>query len=120
VSLPILKLDTTTFAEYVELLTGDAPIEDRPSLLPLFWQPDYNDGWSQLWPQVSCDAWTSGNGGHYCNQQVEDLLKTARDAIGPSTGTAAAMAAGPILKNPADSISSSMGGYHQVLMRVVA
>ena len=46
---------------------------------PVFWSPDYNDGWNHLWPQISCDAWQSGNGGHYCNERVE-LLEQARNA----------------------------------------
>jgi peptide/nickel transport system substrate-binding protein len=75
-----LAVQLVDFATYVGIFTGDMPAEERPSLLPSFWQPDYNDGWSQLWPQVSCDAWQSGNGGHYCNQHVEALLEKARTA----------------------------------------
>ena len=60
-----LQLDATPidFATYVGIFAGDTPIEERPNLLPAFWSPDYNDAWNQLWPQVSCDAWQSGNGG---------------------------------------------------------
>jgi peptide/nickel transport system substrate-binding protein len=77
-----LDLDATPvdFASYVGLLSGDLPAEERPNLLPAFWSPDYNDAWNQLWPQVSCDAWHSGNGGHYCNERVMDLLEQARIA----------------------------------------
>lgn len=80
-----LKLDATPidFATYIGIFAGDMPVESRPNLLPAFWSPDYNDAWNQLWPQVSCDAWQSGNGGHYCNAQVETLLertRTSRDA----------------------------------------
>jgi ABC-type transport system substrate-binding protein len=46
----------------------------------MFWQPDYNDGWNQLWPQVSCEAWQTGNVGHYCNPRVETLLDHAKSA----------------------------------------
>lgn len=75
-----LDIQPVDFATYVGIFTGDLPAEERPNLLPSFWQPDYNDGWSQLWPQVSCEAWQSGNGGHYCNQRVEELLDKARTA----------------------------------------
>jgi peptide/nickel transport system substrate-binding protein len=79
-----LDIQLVDFATYVGLLFSDLPVEERPNLFPLFWQPDYNDGWSQLWPQLSCEAWQSGNAGHYCNERVEALLtqaKTAADAV---------------------------------------
>ena len=66
------------FATYVGMLSGDLPAEERPNLLPLFWSPDYNDAWNHLWPQVSCEAWQAGNGGHYCNERVEALLEQTR------------------------------------------
>jgi peptide/nickel transport system substrate-binding protein len=75
-----LDIQAVDFATYVGIFTGDLPADERPNLLPSFWQPDYNDGWSQLWPQVSCRAWQSGNGGHYCNQRVEALLDQAQTA----------------------------------------
>jgi peptide/nickel transport system substrate-binding protein len=68
------------FASYVAMLYGDLPAEERPNLLPLFWSPDYNDAWNHLWPQVSCQAWQAGNGGHYCNERVEALLEQTRTA----------------------------------------
>jgi peptide/nickel transport system substrate-binding protein len=77
VSLDIQSVD---FATYVGIFSGDLPADERPNLLPSFWQPDYNDAWSHLWPQVSCAAWQSGNGGHYCNDRVEELLAQARAA----------------------------------------
>ena len=58
---------------------GDLPAEERPNLLPAFWSPDYNDAWNQLWPQVSCQAWQAGNGGHYCNERVEALAGADAD-----------------------------------------
>lgn len=82
VELAIQKID---FATYVGMFTGDMPAEDRPNLLGSFWSPDYNDAWNHLWPQVSCDAWQSGNGGHYCNTRVEELLAVARDAADDET-----------------------------------
>ncbi len=75
-----LAIQQVDFPTYVSIFTGDQPADERPNLLPSFWQPDYDDGWSQLWPQVSCEAWKVGNGGHYCNQHVETLLAQAKDA----------------------------------------
>src|SRR5215203_3701773 len=77
VALDIQQVD---FATYVGIFTGDLPAEERPNLLPSFWSPDYDDAWNHLWPQVSCDSWQSGNGGHYCNHRVEELLEQARAA----------------------------------------
>lgn len=77
-----LNLDATPvdFATYVGIFSGDLPAEERPNLLPAFWSPDYNDAWNHLWPQVSCEAWQAGNGGHYCNARVEALLEQTRTA----------------------------------------
>jgi peptide/nickel transport system substrate-binding protein len=75
-----LDIELTDFATYVGIAFGDLPSDERPHLFPAFWQPDYNDAWSHLWPQVSCDAWRTGNVGHYCNERVEALLAAARDA----------------------------------------
>ena len=76
----MLDIQVIEFATYVGLAYGDAPAAERPHLFPAFAQPDYNDGWSQLWPQVSCDAWQTGNFGHYCNPRVETLLALAKSA----------------------------------------
>ncbi|HEU0116581.1 MAG TPA: ABC transporter substrate-binding protein [Thermomicrobiales bacterium] len=84
IGLP-LAIQQVDFPTYVSIFTGDQPAAERPNLLPSFWQPDYDDGWSQLWPQVSCGAWRIGNGGHYCNQQVETLLAQAKDAADDKT-----------------------------------
>jgi peptide/nickel transport system substrate-binding protein len=77
-----LRLDAAPidFASYVGVLYGDMPAEERPNLLTAFWSPDYNDAWNQLWPQVSCQAWQAGNGGHYCNARVEAFLEQTRTA----------------------------------------
>ncbi|MDF2760756.1 MAG: extracellular solute-binding protein family 5, partial [Thermomicrobiales bacterium] len=77
-----LDIRPVDFATYVGIFSSDLPAEERPNLLPSFWSPDYNDGWNHLWPQISCDAWQSGNGGHYCNERVEELLERARNAAG--------------------------------------
>jgi peptide/nickel transport system substrate-binding protein len=77
-----LRLDAAPvdFASYVGMVYGDMPADERPNLFPLFWSPDYNDAWNQLWPQVSCGAWQAGNAGHYCNERVEALLEQSRRA----------------------------------------
>ena len=75
-----LDIELTDFATYVGIAFGDLPADERPNFFPAFWQPDYNDAWSQLWPQTSCDAWRTGNVGHYCNERVEELLSLARNA----------------------------------------
>jgi peptide/nickel transport system substrate-binding protein len=73
-----LDIQLVEFATYVGLAFGDLPAEERPHLFPAFWQPDYNDGWNHLWPQVSCAAWQAGNVGQYCNPRVETLLAEAK------------------------------------------
>ena len=84
-----LEIQPVDFPTYVSIFVGELPADERPHLFPSFWQPDYNDGWSQLWPQLSCDAWQAGNGGHYCNERVEELLAVARDATDEATYQAA-------------------------------
>jgi peptide/nickel transport system substrate-binding protein len=84
-----LDIQVVDFATYIGLAFGDAPAEERPNLFPAFWQPDYNDGWNQLWPQVSCAAWQTGNVGHYCNPQVEMLLEQAKVAFDAASYQAA-------------------------------
>jgi peptide/nickel transport system substrate-binding protein len=77
IGLP-LDVQLVDFATYVGIFSGDLPADARPNLLPSFWSPDYDDAWNHLWPQVSCDAWQSGNGGHYCDKRVEALLQQTR------------------------------------------
>jgi peptide/nickel transport system substrate-binding protein len=75
-----LDIQVIEFATYVGIAYGDVPADERPHLFPVFSQPDYNDGWNQLWPMVSCEAWQTGNVGHYCNPRVDTLLKQAKSA----------------------------------------
>ena len=75
-----LDIEIMDYAAYIGLIYGDLPAAERPSLFPIFWSPDYDDAWSQLWPLTSCAAWSSGNTGHYCNEQVDALLQAANDA----------------------------------------
>jgi peptide/nickel transport system substrate-binding protein len=83
-SLDIQAVDETTF---IGTIFGEAPIEERPHFFPLFWQPDYNDGWNHLYAQVDCDAsmGKGANAGVYCNERVDELLDTARDAADETT-----------------------------------
>jgi len=84
INLAVETVDLTTFTS---IIFGDAPVEERPGVMPWFWWPDYNDAWNHLYPQVSCDAWGSKgtNSGFYCNERVEELLAQARDAADPET-----------------------------------
>jgi peptide/nickel transport system substrate-binding protein len=80
-----LDIQQMEFSQYIGLVYGDLPAEERPTLFPGFWGPDYDDAWSQLWPLTSCNAWSSGNAGHYCNEQVDKLLSTAQSATDEAT-----------------------------------
>jgi peptide/nickel transport system substrate-binding protein len=75
-----LEIENFDIATYVQMAFGDLPAEERVSFFPASWGPDYDDAYNHLWPIVSCDAWQSGNAGHYCDRQVEELLNAARDA----------------------------------------
>ncbi len=75
-----LDIQTMDYGSYIGLVYGDLPAEERPLLFPGFWGPDYDDAWSQLWPLTSCKAWQSGNAGHYCDEQVDELLNAANEA----------------------------------------
>ncbi|MCC6313691.1 MAG: ABC transporter substrate-binding protein, partial [Thermomicrobiales bacterium] len=77
-----LNIEVVDYATYSDTFYGDAPIEERPTFMPSFWWPDYNDAYNHLYPQVSCDAWGSkgANGGFYCNEEVDAGLATARNA----------------------------------------
>ena len=80
-----VRPESVDFAGYLSIAFGDQPDEERPHLYPSFWQPDYNDAWSHLWPQLSCDNWQGGNLGRYCNPRVEELLLQARDSADDAT-----------------------------------
>ncbi len=88
ITLDIQAVDQSTF---ISTAYGEAPADERPNMFPWFWQPDYNDGWDHLWPQVACDAsfGRGANAGVYCNEQVDTLLEAARDAGDPETYQAA-------------------------------
>jgi peptide/nickel transport system substrate-binding protein len=76
-----LNIETTDLSTFTSIIFGDAPVEERPMVMPWFWWPDYNDAWNHLYPQISCDAWGSKgtNSGYYCHKRVEALLKGSRD-----------------------------------------
>ncbi|HEU5430817.1 MAG TPA: ABC transporter substrate-binding protein [Thermomicrobiales bacterium] len=81
-ALDIQAVDQSTF---IATAYGDAAAADRPSMFPWFWQPDYNDGWNHLWPQVACDAafGKGSNAGVYCNAKADALLAQAKSAADP-------------------------------------
>lgn len=84
IDLQIEQVDLPTFLSIFE---GDAPAEERPNLMSWTWWPDYNDAWSHLTPQISCNAWGSkgGNGGFYCNRQADALLDQGKNAADEPT-----------------------------------
>ena len=86
-----LTIETVDLATFTSIVFGDAPVEERPMVMPWFWWPDYNDAWNHLYPQISCDAWGSKgtNSGFYCNQRVEELLTNSRDEPDPAAYQAA-------------------------------
>jgi peptide/nickel transport system substrate-binding protein len=71
--VPLSTLTATIF--------GDAPAEEKPNMIAWFWWPDYNDAYNHLYPQIACDQWGSAgtNGGDFCNQRVDEILKAIRD-----------------------------------------
>lgn len=86
-----LTIETVDLAGLNEVFYGDAPVEERPGVLPSFWWPDYNDAYNHLYPQVDCDSWGSkgANAGFYCNEQVDEGLVVAKDAPDAATYEAA-------------------------------
>jgi peptide/nickel transport system substrate-binding protein len=81
-ALDIQAVDQSTF---ISTAYGEAAAADRPNMFPWFWQPDYNDGWNHLWPQVACDAafGKGSNAGVYCNPKADALLAQAKSAADP-------------------------------------
>ncbi|MFM9107218.1 MAG: ABC transporter substrate-binding protein [Chloroflexota bacterium] len=82
-----LTIETVDLAGLNEVFYGDAPVEERPGVLPSFWWPDYNDAYNHLYPQVDCDSWGSkgSNAGFYCNDEVDEGLVVAKDAPDDAT-----------------------------------
>ncbi len=75
-----LTIEAVDNATVIGTFYGEAPPEERPNLMLFNWWPDYNDAWNQLDPLVRCNPRGSANGGFYCNEEVDALLDTARDA----------------------------------------
>ncbi len=78
-----LNIEETDTATFTGMLYSDMPPEERPNFMPWFWWPDYNDAWNHLYPQVSCKSQGSAgsNIGFYCNEQVDELLDAAENAV---------------------------------------
>ena len=75
-----LAIDAVDNATTIGMFYGDLPPEEHPNIMLFNWWPDYNDAWNQLDPLVRCEPHGSANGGYYCNEEVDALLDTARDA----------------------------------------
>ncbi len=75
-----LAIEAVDNATVIGTFYGDLPPEERPNIMLFNWWPDYNDAWNQLDPLVRCEPHGSANGGYYCNEEVDALLDTARDA----------------------------------------
>lgn len=86
--LDIIQMETTA---YVGLVYGDTPVAERPNLMGWAWWPNFNDAWDHLIRQISCDAWGSkgGNGGFYCDGDVQKALDAAEHAADDATFLAA-------------------------------
>jgi len=86
--LDIIQMETTA---YVGLVYGDTPADQRPNLMGWAWWPNFNDAWDHLIRQISCDAWGSngGNGGFYCDGDVQKALGDAENAADDATYLAA-------------------------------
>lgn len=77
-----LQVEEWDLSTYTTMIYGDAGPEDRPNFMWWGWWPDYNDAWNHLYPQVSCDAQgpAGSNMGYFCNDKVQELLDTAKNA----------------------------------------
>ena len=86
-----LDIQVQEATSLITLLYGDAPASDRPNLSFDFWWPDYNDAWNHLYPQIDSASWGSkgANTGLYKNDQVDQLLASAKDAPDEATYTKA-------------------------------
>jgi peptide/nickel transport system substrate-binding protein len=86
-----LDIQTEDAGATMTLMQGDAPAQDRPNVSSNFWWPDYNDAWNHLYPQVDSASWGSkgANTGLYKDDQVDQLLASAKDAPDDATYTKA-------------------------------
>lgn len=82
-----LDIQVQEATSLITLLYGDAPASQRPNMSFDFWWPDYNDAWNHLYPQVDSASWGSkgANTGLYKNDQVDQLLASAKDAPDEAT-----------------------------------
>lgn len=77
-----LTVEEWDLSTYTGMIYGEAGADERPNFMWWGWWPDYNDAWNHLYPQVSCDAQGSAgsNMGFYCNDRVQELLDTSKNA----------------------------------------
>lgn len=77
-----LAVEEWDLSSYTGMIYGDAGADERPNFMWWGWWPDYNDAWNHLYPQVSCASQgaAGSNMGFYCNEHVDELLDTAKNA----------------------------------------
>ncbi len=82
-----LDVQTQEATSLISLMYSDSPASDRPNVWANFWWPDYDDAWNHLYPQVDSASWGSkgSNVGLYKNDQVDQLLASAKDAPDQAT-----------------------------------
>jgi peptide/nickel transport system substrate-binding protein len=71
-----LKLEQVDRAAFLSLAYGDSPPEERPHFMTSSWWPDYNDSWSQLYPNFHSDSVGSNgsNSTYYQNKDADALM----------------------------------------------
>lgn len=72
-----LEIVTFERGQYIDLIYGDSPAEDRPAFIGGWgWWPDYNDPWNQLAPNFleSSTGGGGSNGGYWVNERFEEIM----------------------------------------------
>lgn len=73
INLDIQQVDR---AALLDMNYGDSPAEERPHFVSTGWWPDYNDSWSQLYPNFHTDSIGSkgANSSFYSNKDADALM----------------------------------------------
>jgi len=73
INLDIQQIDR---AALIDLNYGDAPAEERPHFTSTGWWPDYNDSWSQFYPNFHTKSIGSAgaNSSYYSNAEADELM----------------------------------------------
>ena len=74
--LNITAVDNATLED---TLFGDAPVEEKPAFISTTWWPDYNDPWTQFFPNFTKQGIGSGgsNAGGWVNDRFEEIMAEA-------------------------------------------